>query len=332
VHTQFGYHIIRLDDIQTPHVRTFEEARGELEPEFRKEQAQNAFYDKSQQLADESFAALSELDSVAKKLGLPLHTVDVFTRQGGGDLGSDRKLIDAAFSEPVLQERQNSPPVQVGEDSVVVLRVTDYRPSRERPLAEVRDEIVQRLTVDAEREAAVRAAKELAQRVNAGEPFPTVAASANLQPTAVQTVTRLGPANQTDLSAPPIAPEMLKAIFQAPHPAAGGKVAAGSATLASGDQVVFVISAVHPGNVPQQLAAQPDLAQRISQQSAVSEVESYTSDLQRTAKIKKNEKIFATECRGKWLVDSGWWLVRKPRDGALFVRRADLSEATRMRR
>jgi len=238
---------------------------------------------------------LSELDSVSKKLGLPLHTVDTFTRQGGGDLGNDRKIIDAAFSEPVLQERQNSSPIQVGDDSVVVVRVTDYRPSHERPLEEVRAQIVQALTLDGEREAGTRAAKELAQRVNAGEPFAGVASSAGVQPTAVQTLTRLGPANQADLTTSPVAPEMLKAVFQAPRPSAAGKVSAGTTTLASGDQAVFVISAVHPGNVPQQLAAQPDLAQRISQQSAIGEVESYVADLQRTAKIKKNEKIFANE-------------------------------------
>ena len=52
--------------------RPFEEVRAELEAEYRRDQAQSIFYERSQQLADESFAALSELDSVARKLGLPL--------------------------------------------------------------------------------------------------------------------------------------------------------------------------------------------------------------------------------------------------------------------
>jgi len=294
VHTQFGYHIIRLDDIQTPHVRSFEEVRGELEPEYRKEQAQSAFYEKSQQLADESFAALSELASVAKKLGMKVQTIDSFTRQGGGALGSERKVIDAAFSEPVLQERQNSAPVEIANDSVVVLRVTDYKPSHERPLEEVRDQVVQSLTLEAERQAAADAARAMAQRVNAGEPFATVTAAAGVQPTAAQPLTRIGAVNAADMAAP-IAPEMLKAIFQAPRPSPTGKPSAGTATLASGDQAVFVISAVHPGDAPKQMAAQPDLAQRTAQQTAAVEVDAYTADLQRTAKIKRNDKVFATE-------------------------------------
>ena len=70
VKTQFGYHVIQLEEIQRRHQRSFDEVRAELEAEYRTEQAQSLFYEQSQQLADESFAALSELDSVAKKLGL----------------------------------------------------------------------------------------------------------------------------------------------------------------------------------------------------------------------------------------------------------------------
>jgi len=123
---------------------------------------------------------------------------------------------------------------------------------------------------------------------------PAASAATKASPAPVLSTTGTEGAG-TCLTTSPVAPEMLKAVFQAPRPSAAGKVSAGTTTLASGDQAVFVISAVHPGNVPQQLAAQPDLAQRISQQSAIGEVESYVADLQRTAKIKKNEKIFANE-------------------------------------
>ncbi|HET9694800.1 MAG TPA: SurA N-terminal domain-containing protein, partial [Steroidobacteraceae bacterium] len=162
IRTQFGYHVIRLDGIEAPHVRSFEEVRAELEPEYRRDQAQNIFYEKSQQLADESFAALTELDSVAKKLGMTVQTVENFTRQGGGALGSDRKVIEAAFSEDVLQERQNSPPVQLGDESVVVLRVTDHKPAQQQPLEAVRDQITARLREEGARKAAEEVAATLA--------------------------------------------------------------------------------------------------------------------------------------------------------------------------
>ncbi|HEX6570574.1 MAG TPA: peptidyl-prolyl cis-trans isomerase, partial [Steroidobacteraceae bacterium] len=294
VRSQFGYHVIRLDGIETPHVRSFEEVRAELEPEYRREQAQNEFYEKSQQLADESFAALSELETVAKKLALPLQTVEEFSRQaGGGALGNDRKLIEAAFSDEVLQERQNSPPIQLGEESVVVLRVSDHKPSKQRPLDEVRDQITAQLREEGAREAAAKTAAALAKRVTAGEAFAVVAASANTTATETQSITRQGPVSDT---AAPVAPELVKAVFQATRPAGDGKVTAGTATLASGDQAVFVVSNVRPGTLD--AAAQAELpmrAQQTAQLRAAVEFSAYMDELKRTSKVKRNERLFATE-------------------------------------
>ena len=296
VRTQFGYHVIRLDGIETPHVRSFEEVRAELEPEYRREVAQTEFYEKSQQLADESFAALSELESVAKKLGLPLQTVDKFTRQGGGALGNDRKIIEAVFSDDVLQERQNSQPIQIGDESVVVLRVTDYQPSQQRPLEEVRDQITAQLREEASRKAAADAAAALAKRVQAGESLATAAASVGATATATQAVTRQGP---TDATGAPVAPELIKAIFQAPRPAGEGEkhASVGTATLASGDQAVFVVSNVKPGTLDAATAQAelPARAQQTAQIRAAVEFSAYLDELKRTAKIKRNERLFATE-------------------------------------
>ena len=292
VRTQFGYHVIKLEDVEAPHVRSFEEARADLEPEFRRDQAQALFYAKSQELADESFAALSELESVAKKLDIPLQTTESFTRQGGGVFDANRDVIAAAFSDEVLQERQNSQPIQLGDESVVVLRVTDHKPPQQRPLEDVREEITARLKEDGAREAAASAAKALAQRINAGEPLAAVAAAAGTQATAVQDVTRRGPTSE---AAAPVPPELLKAMFQAPHPAAAGKASAGIATLASGDPVVFAVSAVRSGAISGEPALLARDAQIAAQRSAGAEFEAYLRELERTAKIKKNEQLFATE-------------------------------------
>ena len=292
VKTQFGYHIIRLEDIEEPRVRDFDEVRAELEPEFRREQAQTLFYEKSQQLADESFASLSELDSVAKKLGMTVQSVEGFTRQGGGALGNDRKLIDAAFSNEVLQERQNSQPVPIGEDSVVVLRVTDHKPSIQLPLAQVQEQIVNRLREDKARAAATEAATALAKRINAGESLATAAASVGSTPAASQSVGRRGP---TAEGAAPMVPELLKAIFQAPRPAGAGKVSAGVATLASGDPAVFVVSAATPGSPASFGGNLAEQARALASQNAAIEFDAYLNELRRTAKVKTNPNLWASE-------------------------------------
>ena len=291
VRTQFGYHIIRLEDIEQPHVRSYDELKPELEADFRRDQAQSLFYEKSQQLADESFASLSELDSVAKKLGMTVQTADGFTRQGGGALGNDRKIIDAAFSDDVLQQRQNSPPVALGEESVVVLRVTDHKPSQQLPLDQVQGQIVARLTEEKARAAATQAAKALAQRIDAGEPFMTAATAAGATVFPAQAVSRQGPIAQDGA---PMVPELLKAAFQAPRPAVG-KVSAGTATLASGDSAVFIVTAARPGTPESFGSSLADQARGLAQQQAAAEFTAYVAQLRQEAKIKRNDKLWATE-------------------------------------
>jgi peptidyl-prolyl cis-trans isomerase D len=290
VKTQFGYHIIRLEDIELPHVRSFEEVKAELEADFRRDQAQSLFYEKSQQLADESFASLSELDSVAKKLGMTLQTVDGFTRQGGGAFGNERKIIDAAFADEVLQQRQNSQPVAIGEESVVVLRVTDHKPSQQLPLDQVQDQIVARLTEEKARAAATQAANALAKRIETGEPYLTAATAAGATVFPAQAVGRQGPVAE---GGAPMVPELLKAAFQALRPAVG-KVSAGVTTLASGDAAVFIVTAARPGTPESFGASLADQTRGLAQQQAIAEFTAYVAQLRQAAKIKRNDKLFAT--------------------------------------
>jgi peptidyl-prolyl cis-trans isomerase D len=285
VKTQFGYHVIQLEEVEAPHQRGFDEVRAELESEYRNDKAQAIFYEQSQQLADESFASLSELDSVAKKLGLQVQTVDAYTRTGGGPFGADRKVIETVFSDDVLQQRQNSPAINFGDDSAIVLRVTDYKPSAQRTIDEMRPEIEASVLVQAVRKAALSAASADAARVNGGAAFADIAKALDLQPSGVVTLTR---------AADSVPAPLLKAAYAAPRPASG-KVTSGTAVLPNGDVALFVVTGVKSGALPTtpdagSLVAQ--LAQQVAGQSAGVEFSAYVAELVRTAKVRLNEKVF----------------------------------------
>ena len=283
VQTQFGYHVIRLEEVDAAHQRSFEEVRDELEGDFRRERAQARFYEQSQALADEAFASLSELDSVAGKLGLTVQSVDGFTRQGGGPFGAEQKVIDAAFSDEVLQERQNSPAISLGEESVIVLRVTDHQPPAQRPLEEVRSEIEATLRNEAARQAAEAAAKAAVERLAAGGSLSAIATEVGAQITGPTTFSRGDEA---------IPVELRKAVFLAPAPAQG-QASHGTAVLANGDAVVFVVNAVRAGSISPEVAAQfAESAQRAAQQTALAEFAAYVAELERNAKVTRNSKVF----------------------------------------
>jgi peptidyl-prolyl cis-trans isomerase D len=283
VKTQFGYHIIKLEAVEAGSQRPFDEVRGELEADYRRDQAQSGFYERSQTLADEAFAALSELESVAKKLGLELRTVEGFTRQGGGPLGNDRKLIDAVFSDEVLVERQNSPALNLGEESVVVVRVTDHKPPAPRALEDVRGEIEAALRNEAAGKAAEAAAKAAAEQLAAGADLAELAKSINAQPTGVMTFSR---------NAEALPPELIKAVYAVPAPTAG-QVATGTASLADGNAVAFAVKAVQAGTVPAGQESQiADVLKQAGGQQGLIEFSAYVGELERNAKITRNAQVF----------------------------------------
>lgn len=283
VKTQFGYHLIRLDEVEAAHQRSFEEVRGELETEYRNDRAQAIFYERSQELADEAFSALTELETVAQKTGLQLGTVERFTRNGGGPLDSERRVIEAAFSKDVLDDRQNSPALSLGDDRVVVLRVTDHQLPEQRSLESVRETIEAELRMKAALEAAQAAGRALVARLDEGETLAEVAESLGLETGGRASVRRSAA----------LPPELVSGIFAAPRPADGAR-STGVATLASDDVAVFAVYGVRPGSLdaPEQLAMLGERARRAGAVAAASEFDAYLSELERTAEIKTNPKLW----------------------------------------
>lgn len=285
VSTEFGYHIIQLEEVRPASQRPFDEVRAELEADYRREQAQAAFYDQSQQLADESFAALTELDTVATKLGLPLKTVKGYTRSGGAPFADAQPVVAAVFSPEVLDQRQNSQPVSIGDDKVVVLRVVDHQVPEQRSLDAVRMEIDSVLKFDAARDAARGAAQALAEQVRSGTSWGDAVSQTGLEPGGRATLQR----NDTALAS-----EIVKAAFAAPRGDASHR-AVTTAALANGDAAVVIVEAVRPGRMPMGADSGPQLAQTMQQaagRSALAEFSAYVGELLRDAKITRNDKAF----------------------------------------
>jgi peptidyl-prolyl cis-trans isomerase D len=285
VKTQFGYHVLKLDEVEAGHRQSFDEARVEVEAEYRKERSQQQFYDRTQKLADTAFASLTELDSVAKTLNLPLKTVSGFTREGGGELGQDPNVIEAAFSDDVLERRQNSPLVTVGEDRALVLRVADHKPAEPRPLAEVRPQIEAQLKAQAIREAAAKKGADAVAQLKNGEAWSAVTTSAQLSPVGKRFVTR------EDAVAPPA---VLRGVFSAPAAAISeSKPYYAGVTTDDGNYAVYAVTQVRSGDAK----AEPEQEmttrrRRTERQLGNEEFAGYVAEAERRADIIKNPQVF----------------------------------------
>jgi peptidyl-prolyl cis-trans isomerase D len=285
IKTQFGYHVIKLEDVQPGGVKPFDQVRAEVEADYRADRAQSIFYDQSQKLADAAFSSLTELDSVAKQFNAPVKTITGFTKEGGGDLGNDPNAVAAAFSEDVLERGQNSPLVTIGEDKALVLRVTKHTPATPKPLADVRAQIQTELKNQAGREAAAAKGADIVAKLQKGEAWGAVIGGAQLTSVGKREITR------QDSSAPP---ELVRAAFAVPSAEVKpDKPHYEGVATADGNYAVFALTNTRNGDPTSAKPEEKDaIRRRGERQIGNEEFAAYIADATRKAKVVKNNQVF----------------------------------------
>lgn len=279
VKTQFGYHIIKLEGIQQGKARTFEEARAELEAEYRRDRAVELFADREEQLQARVEQPGADLDKLANEFSLATGVVDTFVRGvGGSELAASAELDQLVFSDAMLNQGQIGGPIPVSDDRVVIVKVLEHRKPQPRPLAQVREQIVAALRREQGLVAARAAAEADLQRIQSGEAAEKVLAAREPQ----------GPkfVGRTDPSVPAA---LRTAAFAGPKPASDPR--ASVVPLEDGAAVLQVISA-RAGTAAMTAEAKSERAQVLSERAGMADVQAYVREVRRTAEVEKNPEVF----------------------------------------
>jgi peptidyl-prolyl cis-trans isomerase D len=196
-------------------------------------------------------------------------------------------VIDAAFSAAVVEEGENSPLVKAGEDRAVVLRVTEHRPVRLRPLEEVRADVEKAVREEKTATLAAQRGASLIERARAGGDFAALSAESGAA--LVRTDQTLARSSQ---DAPA---EVLAAIFRAPR-TADGKPSYDGVALPSGGYAVFRVDEVIPGN-PEDIPREQRDARKtvLARQTGITEVTALAIDLRKDAKVVIAPNLFSQQ-------------------------------------
>ncbi|HKE44066.1 MAG TPA: peptidyl-prolyl cis-trans isomerase [Steroidobacteraceae bacterium] len=283
VRTQFGYHIIKLDEVKPGKQKTLQEARAEVEAEYRRQEAEKQFGERQEQLADKAFEHLDDLDAVAKEVSLPVHEIAEFTRDNGGaPFGKRDELISAVFENNDVLNGQNSRPVELAPGDVVVLHVTTRHEPQQKPLAEVRAQIVDTLRGQLASTAAHKTATELAEKLRSGgTTWSQAAAEHKFEVDGPKYVGRTESAMPTELRT---------ALFAAPRPESGARYQA--VPMGNGDAALLAFSGTRQDTSPEPAEDQQNRERELNIRIGTGEVMSYTRALRASANVTKNSKVF----------------------------------------
>jgi peptidyl-prolyl cis-trans isomerase D len=282
VKSQYGYHILKLEEIQPSQERPFAEVRAELDSQYRTDKAAELFGERQDQIQQQIEKGVTDLDQIAKELGLTRGSVPQFLRGGGGEpLGSSPDLQATVFSDATLNQGKLGGPVAIGEDRLVLVKVGSHHKAAVKPLPEVQAEIVELLRHERGVAAAKVAADETLKKLQAGEKFEDVAKGLGVP---------ADPAHFVSRGDPSIPAALRTAVFEAPRPT--DKPVIKVATLDEGS-AVYVLTRTRIADS----SANPTLVQQQNEQrqrrAAEGDVSAYVSEARRKAKVVKNPKIFA---------------------------------------
>lgn len=162
IQTEHGYEIFKLVSYKPAKIKPLDQVKTEIQDQLLADLGQAEYAQKLEKLADLSYQTPDSLTPVADALKLNMQQTPPFSRQGGdNELTKYKQVISAAFSHDVLQLGNNSEPVQLDNESIVVLRVNKHLPAVESTLEEVRPVIVEKLALNMAKAEARQLGKSL---------------------------------------------------------------------------------------------------------------------------------------------------------------------------
>ncbi|MGB5209916.1 MAG: SurA N-terminal domain-containing protein [Gammaproteobacteria bacterium] len=275
VKTPFGYHVIVLSDLRAGDTKSFDDVRADLESELRTRKAEDIFYNEAETLEQLSFESPDTLAVASEALGRPVQRVDDVTRIAGSGIASNQAVREAAFSEAVLANGENSPPLELEDGHAVVLRVAEHYPPSKIPLAEVRGRIASLLRREKTRDRLEAEAASIQARIIEGGDAEAIASGAG----AIYEPPRLIGRDASDV------PADVQQVAFASLPAAAGP-AAERVELADGSYAIVLLSDVIPGQIGQlKPNEQRELSARFESEAGNAEVAGYVGQLRSGARV-----------------------------------------------
>ncbi len=275
VRTDFGFHVVRLDEILERGPMPLASVRFELENELRDNEVDALYREVERKISDALFD-LTEMASVAEVVGLEVLSIERFARIGGEPFGANQAAIEAIFDDRVLHDGEISEIIELDANRSAVFKVSTYYEATRQPIEDVRELIVGALKATKGRDIVLGKTDQLLAALADGADFDEAASAAG---GAVAPPTLVGRQSQNPDQA------ILVQVFNARKPKPD-QPTTGLAITRTGVYAVYSISDVIPGRPESIPRAERDAGKTsLTQQSGNADYMAFVSQLEADADV-----------------------------------------------
>lgn len=231
VKSDFGYHIIQLEDENAPEAKPYSEVVADIKAELLDEKAVDQFYKLQTELESVAFESPDSLDESAKVIGQKIQTTDFISQADAPEVLKVPAVAQALESADVKQEGMNSELLEIAPEHVIVVRVNEVRDETLLPLEEVKDQVNAHLLATKGEQNALDLASKVVTSLQKGD--DSVLADNQLSFADEQNVDRRSPLAQN--------------VFALPHPE-DGSATYGQTKDEQGNIVIVKLNKVTTGS------------------------------------------------------------------------------------
>lgn len=149
VRSDFGFHIIRLTGVRAERSKPFDEVKGDLLAELKREAGMKKYSESAEAFGNTVYEQADSLKPAAEKWKLEIRQTQWLAK--GSKLAppfDNPKLAAALFSDDGLKNKRNTEAVEVAPGALVSARVLEHKPAALQPLDVVKGDIEKRLVRD----------------------------------------------------------------------------------------------------------------------------------------------------------------------------------------
>ena len=178
VRTRFGWHIIKVENVNPAKTLSLAEARADIEKTLIAERSRNLAYDEAEAVYDATFEGQNLVD-IAKGRNLNLQTTERFPqKRPPKDIKDSARFASVAFGLPVNEVSD----IQEFGDGYYLIEVIEKVPSQVPELKTVEDRVKKDVIKEKQDAKALEEANLFLSELKGGEPFDTVSQKFKLTP------------------------------------------------------------------------------------------------------------------------------------------------------